>query len=70
MKPIAEQLREAFEASGWSVRELLDKSGLSIDRSSLSRKLSGQLRTKTEEAEAIARALGVLVTAGRSARAS
>lgn len=53
-----------------SVQKLLDKSGLDIDRSSLARKLSGDLPMKTEEAEVLARVLGILVTAGREARAS
>lgn len=60
-----------------SVQELLDKSGLPIDRSSLARKLmpadaDGALRLKSEEVDALAIALGVRVSAGssRGARAS
>src|SRR5262245_45732759 len=67
VKPIAEQLRVAHEASGWSVQELLEKSGLEIDRSSLARKLTGDLPMKTREAEVLARTLGVQVVAGREA---
>ena len=69
VKPISEQLRDAFTSSGLSVQELLDKSGLPIDRSSLSRKLlpigtKGRLRIKDEEVEALACALGITVFAG------
>lgn len=51
------QLRTAFENTGWSVQELLDRSGLAIDRSSLARKLSGDLPLKVTEAEALAKAI-------------
>ena len=69
MKPISDQLRDAFVASGLSVQELLDKSGLRIDRSSLARKLmpigaDGRLRLKDEEIDALTRALGVTIVAG------
>lgn len=58
-----------------SVQALLDKSGLGIDRSSLARKLmpdgeKGALRLKAEEIDALALALGVVVTAGDEAGAS
>lgn len=59
MRSIAEQLRVAFENSGWTVAELLAKSGLKCRRSALQRKLTGHLKFRTEEAEAIATALGV-----------
>lgn len=70
MKPIAQQIRDAFEATGWSVQDLLDRSRLDLDRSSLARKLSGDLKMKTTEAETLARVLGVVVKAGREGRAA
>ncbi len=64
MRTIVEQLREAYEkahdASRMTMDDLLEKSGLDIDRSSLRRKLldvKDPIPMKTEEAEAIARAL-------------
>jgi hypothetical protein len=67
MRSLVEQLRDAYERSGWTMDELLERSGLEIDRSSLRRKLlvdadSRQDRSipmRTEECEALARALGV-----------
>ena len=62
MVTLTQQLNAAFEESGWSVAELLAKTGLPIDRSSLSRKLKGELRMNTDEAETIASALGVTIS--------
>lgn len=59
---IVDQLREAFGKSGLSLLELLAKSGLRIDRTSLARKLGDELPMKTSEAEVIARTLGVTLT--------
>lgn len=55
---LVEQLRDMHRASGLSVQALLDKSKLKIDRSSLARKLSGDLRTTLEEAMALVDAMG------------
>ncbi len=60
MRTLVEQLRDAYEKTGWTMDELLDKSGLEIDRSSLRRKLldvKDPIPMKTEEAEALAQAL-------------
>lgn len=57
VRTLTEQLNEAFERSGWSVAELLEKSNFDIDRSSLSRKLKGELRMNTDEAEVLATVL-------------
>lgn len=64
MRTLVEQLRDAYERSGWTMEELLDKSGLGIDRSSLRRKLldvKDPIPMKTDEAEALAAALGVVL---------
>jgi ribosome-binding protein aMBF1 (putative translation factor) len=54
-----DQIRVAFEASGLSIPELLERAGLEMNRSSLGRKLSGELEMWTWEAEALAKALGI-----------
>ena len=67
---ITEQLQEALKAAGWSVQELLDRSKLPIDRSSLARKLTGDLPLKTSEAEVLAATLKVRIVFPRKGRAS
>lgn len=47
-----------MEARGWSVPYLLRESGLSCDRSSLQRKLTGEQKLSTGEAETLAEVLG------------
>ncbi len=73
------QLRSAYERSGWTMEQLLEKSGLDLDRSTLRRKLLVNEKSKTdrhvpmrtEEAEALASALGVtLVFLPNEAKAS
>ena len=62
VRTLSEQVREAFERSGMTVAELLEKSGLDIDRSALHRRLHDGAREtpmKTSEAEALATALGI-----------
>jgi hypothetical protein len=66
-RTIIEQLRGAYERSNWTMDELLERSGLEIDRSTLRRKLLVDKNSKTDrnvpmrtdEAEALAHALGV-----------
>lgn len=70
MQTITEQLYEAFEASGLSVAQLLTQSGLPLERSSLSRKLRGELRMNTDEAEALARVLRHVIVFPRAARSA
>jgi hypothetical protein len=58
-------------AKQWSVSKLLDESGLECDRSSLQRKLSGDQKLTTAEAERLAEVLGCpLVWVPDEARAS
>jgi len=74
------QLRSAYERSGWTMDELLEQSGLDLDRSTLRRKLLVDEGSKTDrhvpmrtsEAEALAKALGVtlVVVPEDGARAS
>lgn len=59
MRSITEQLAEARKRSGLSVAKLLTKSGLQLERSTLQRKLSGDRPLHTDEAESLARAMGV-----------
>lgn len=80
MRTLVEQLRDAYEKSGMTMDELLVRSGLNIDRSSLRRKLlvdadgkkDRAIPMKTEECEALARALDVtlVVVPDDEARAS
>lgn len=58
VKTIAEQLRAAMKSKGWSVPRLLGESGFDCDRTSLMRKLKGEQKMSTNEAEALARVLG------------
>lgn len=48
-----EQVAAAFEKTGWTIEELLDKSGLDMDRTQLGRKLGGKAPMRTEEAEVL-----------------
>lgn len=57
VKSLAEQLHAAMVAKGWSVPRLLEESGLECDRTSLHRKLKGEQKLSTEEAQALANAL-------------
>lgn len=52
-----EQIAAAFEKTGWTVGEFREKSGIGIDRSQLSRRLSGDVPMRTEEAEILVDAL-------------
>lgn len=64
MRTLIEQLRDAYRRSGWTMEELLARSGLDLDRSSLRRKLldvKDPIPMKTEEAESLAVALGVVL---------
>lgn len=56
-----EQLRSAWERSGLTLDQLLKLSGLSIERVSLSRKLSGKRGLRDREIHALAGALGIVV---------
>lgn len=74
MRTLVEQLRDAYEKTGWTMEELVSRSGLDIDRSALRRKIldvKDPIPMKTDEAEALARALDVtLVVIGDEAKAS
>lgn len=67
MRTIVEQLRDAYLRSGWTMEELVQRSGLHLDRSTLRRKLlvdedskdDRNVPMRTSEAEALAQALGV-----------
>lgn len=65
---ILEQLNAAWSAKGWTVRELLERSGLlapsgdkPLDRWSLADKMRGKLALKGHEIEALARCLDVTI---------
>lgn len=69
-RSLREQLHDAWSASGLTLGELLQRAGFEFDETSLGRKLSGAQSMRIEEAEKIANALRVKITAGREARAS
>lgn len=54
---LVEQIRSAQRALGWSNQQLLERSGLTFNLTGLSRRLRGEIRTSTEECEALAGAL-------------
>lgn len=75
MRTLVEQLRDAYEKTGMTMEQLVEKSGLDIDRSALRRKLldvKDPIPMKTSECEALARALDVtlVVVPEDEARAS
>lgn len=75
MRTLVEQIRDAYEKSGWTMEELAKRSGLDIDRSTLRRKIldvKDPVAMKTAEAEALAHALGVtlVVLPSEEAKAS
>lgn len=79
VRTLVEQLRDAYERAHEQTKmtmdDLLQRSGLEIDRSSLRRKLldvKDPIPMKTEECEALAHALGVtlVVVPDDEARAS
>lgn len=60
-----EQIAAAMRVAGWSVGDLLTRSGLKMHRSQLNRRLLGSVPMRTREAEILAdtlRAYGVEVT--------
>lgn len=59
MRSLPEQIRDAWKSSGIELVELIQRSGLDTSPSSLSRKLRGEQVMTTDEAQALARALGV-----------
>lgn len=64
MRTLVEQLRDAYERTELTMDELLERTGLDLDRSSLRRKLldvPDPIPMRTEEAEAIAAALDVTI---------
>lgn len=65
-----DQIRAAQEKKGWSVQQLLDKSGLPIERSVLHRKLKGETPATTGECEALAKALEVTLVYPKRVRGS
>lgn len=74
MHTLTRLLSEAFERSGLSVAGLLSRSGLPLERSTLQRKLSGDVRMTVDEMIALAAVLDVRVprrikTLARSAKA-
>lgn len=67
-KPLLVQIQDAWRVAsddGMSMVALLGRSGLALDISVLSRKLSGTVAMRIEECEALAVALGIEVKAGK-----
>ena len=53
----AQQIRSAQLGLGWTMQELLDRSGLAIDRTTLLRKVTGKARIFVDEIEALEAAI-------------
>jgi hypothetical protein len=66
-RTLAEQIRDAYEASTLTLDEIKERSGLDIDRASLSRKLRVKQKLWTDECEALAKVFKVVVSAGKRA---
>ena len=64
-RSIQDQLNDAFTRSDLTLGELLRLTGLECSEDSLSRKLRSKQSLRTSEAEAIAKALRIEVTAGK-----
>jgi ribosome-binding protein aMBF1 (putative translation factor) len=56
---LVEQIRIAKEIAGWSTQQLLERSGLKLDRSTLHRKLAGDTPMTDAECQSLAHALGI-----------
>jgi transcriptional regulator with XRE-family HTH domain len=61
VRTIVEQIRDAWKSRDWSAKELLERSGLTLDRSTLERKLRGEVAMRTDEAQRLADALGITI---------
>lgn len=61
-QPFSAQLREAWIASGLTLPELAQRARLTFGADNLSRKLAGKQVLSTDDAEALADALGVTLT--------
>ena len=59
MRALHEQLRDAWEKSELTLDELAEQAGMKQSQGSISRKLNGKQKLFTDEAEALARVLGV-----------
>jgi transcriptional regulator with XRE-family HTH domain len=59
VQSLVEQVRAAQKRKRMSVQQLLEESGLDLERSTLSRKLRGETPATTKEIEALARALKI-----------
>lgn len=59
VQKIHEQLLAAYKRTGWTIADLLVRSGIKKDRSSLRRKLIGEQLMSCAEAERLAQVLGV-----------
>lgn len=70
VRGLRNQLVDAFQKTSWSMDELLKRSKLDLDRSTLRRKMIGETKISAEECQAIAAALGITITwsSGKEAR--
>jgi transcriptional regulator with XRE-family HTH domain len=59
---LVEQIRSEQLRLGWSTQQLLDRSGLALERSTLSRKLRGETPMTDAECEALAAAMALTLT--------
>lgn len=69
-RTLREQLLDAFQAQDLTFRELLRRSKLECSEESLARKLRGEQSLRSQEVEAIAGALNVVVAFDGAAEAA
>lgn len=65
-----EQLLRAWEESGLTLVQIIERAGLSMTCSSLSRKLRGEQVLTVREAKSLADLFGVQITIGKRKRAA
>lgn len=61
VRTTVQQLHAAYKRSGWSAAEVVKRSGLDLDRSTLRRKLKGIRPMTTEESEVLAATFNVTI---------
>jgi hypothetical protein len=68
VRTLCEQIWDGFVRSGWTMQELVERSGLPLDRTSLRLKIAPKkhksdrrVALRTSEAEACASALGITI---------
>ncbi len=58
---ILEQLNQGWRAKGWTVVQLAEKSGLQLERTTMGKKMSGNIPLKDLEIQALATCLDLTI---------